>query len=87
MDKELHRFIRNFFGDKLNKACIRCNWTGTFLGGPKMPLEASEEELKSIGLCNRELQNICSEITLDKAKEAGIYEKLLPYSTKLLGSL
>ena len=86
-DIDLHRFIRKFFGDKLNKACIRCNWTGTFLGGPKMPLEASEEELKSIGLSNQELLNICSEITADKAREVGVYERLVPYSTKLLNNL
>jgi len=83
VDKELHTFIRKFFGDKLNKACIRCNWTGTFLGGPKMPLEASEEELANIGLSNQELQNICSRITVEEAKKAGVYERLIPYSTKL----
>ena len=83
VNKDLHRFIRSFFGDKLNKACIRCNWTGTFFGGPKMPFEASDKELKDIGLCNQELLDVCSGITIAKAKNAGVYEKLLPYSTRL----
>lgn len=87
VDKELYKFIRSFFGDKLTKACIRCNWTGTFFGGTEMPLMASEEELENIGLSNKELQNICSEITVDKAKEMGVYEKLLPFSTRLLNNL
>jgi hypothetical protein len=85
-DKQLYRFIKRYFGDKLNKACIRCNWTGTFLGGPTMPLKASEEELKRIGTCNREIKIICKDITVTEAKRAGVYGKLLPYSTKLLSS-
>lgn len=84
VDADLHRFIRKFFGNKLDKACIRCNWTGTFLGGPKMPLEASEDELRSVGLCNQELLDICNKITVEEAKNNGVYEKLIPYSTKLL---
>ena len=84
VDRDLHKFIKNYFEDRLNKTCIRCNWTGTFLGGPKMPLEASEEELKSVGSSNNELQSICNKITVEVVKNAGIYEKLVPYSTKLL---
>jgi hypothetical protein len=84
VDKGLYNFIRKFFGDKLNKACIRCNWTGTFLGGPKMPLEASEEELRNVGSSNQELLNVCNKITVEEAKKDGVYEKLIPYSTKLL---
>jgi hypothetical protein len=80
---KLHKFIRKFFGDKLDKACIRCNWTGTFLGGPKMPLMASEEELKSVGSSNKELLDICKKITVKEAKKDRVYENLIPYSTKL----
>lgn len=83
VDPDLYRFIRKFFGNKLDKACIRCNWTGTFLGGPKMPLEASEEELRSVGSSNEELLNICNKITVDEAKRSNVYERLIPYSTKL----
>jgi len=84
VDADLYRFISKFFGNKLDKACIRCNWTGTFLGGPKMPLEASEIELRSVGSSNEELLNICNKITVKEAKKSGVYEKLIPYSTKLL---
>jgi len=83
VDRDLHRFIRRFFGDKLDKACIRCNWSGTFLGGPRMPMEASDEELKDIGSSNEELLEICRKITIDEAKNAGVYERLVPYSAKL----
>lgn len=84
VDVDLHRFIRGYFKDKLNNACIRCNWTSTFLGGPTMPLEASEEELKNIGMSNKDLLNICEKITCDEAKKDNVLEKLIPYSTKLL---
>jgi len=84
VDAELYGFIKHFFGDKLEASCIRCNWTGTFLGGPKMPLEASEEELKNVGISNKILYDICRKITVDGAKEEGIYKKLLPYSVKLV---
>ena len=84
VDIKLHKFIRKYFGDKLNKACIRCNWTGTFLGGPKMPLMASQEELKSVGTSNKELLDICKKITTKEATKSGIYVRLVPYSTKLV---
>ncbi|HBP51201.1 MAG: hypothetical protein US68_C0006G0078 [Candidatus Shapirobacteria bacterium GW2011_GWE1_38_10] len=86
VDANLHSFVRKFFGDKLNKACIRCNWTGTFLGGPKMPLEASEEELRSVGSSNQEMLNICNKVTVEEAKKSGVYERLIPYSTRLMQS-
>lgn len=83
VDVDLHRFMKKYFGNKLNNACIRCNWTGTFLGGPKMPMEASEDELKNIGLSNEDLLEICEKITVNEARDRNVFDKLVPYSTKL----
>lgn len=84
VDVTLHEFIKNRFEDKLSKSCIRCNWTGTFYGGPEMPMEASEEELADVGLSNKILLDICRRIDVREAKKKHVYGKLLPYSTRLL---
>jgi len=84
VDKDLHRFVRKHFKDVLHKPCIRCNWSATFFGGPKMPLEASEEELRSVGLSNKLLLDLCNNVSVDSAKSFGVYNDLIPYSTKLI---
>ena len=83
-DPDLHALVNGMFGDKLSKACIRCNWTGTFWGGPDLPMKASDEELQAVGLSNGELLQICSQLTEQAALKMGIMEKLLPYSSKLM---
>jgi len=83
-DPELHTLMNGMFGENLGKACIRCNWTGTFWGGPKMPMEESDAELADVGLSNRVLLDICEKLTEKEAIKMGVVEKLLPCSTKLL---
>jgi len=83
-DPKLFAVVRELFGDKLSKACIRCNWTGTFWGGNNFPMEASNDELGDIGLSNEELLNICSNLTEQKAIDMDIVDRLIPFSTKLL---
>ncbi len=83
-DPELFSIVRGLFGDKLSQACIRCNWTGTFWGGDNFPMEASSDELESLGLSNEELLDICSNLTEQKAIDMGMVDKLIPFSTKLL---
>ncbi len=83
-DPELHTLMTGMFGENLSRACIRCNWTGTFWGGPKMPMDASDEELAGVGLSNKILLDICDKLTEKAAIKMGIVEKLLPFSTKML---
>lgn len=83
-DPELHDLMNGMFGENLGKACIRCNWTGTFWGGPQMPMEESDLELADVGLSNRALLDICDKLTEKEAIKMGVVEKLLPCSTKLL---
>jgi hypothetical protein len=83
-DPDLYTLVNGMFGDKLSKACIRCNWTGTFWGGPDLPMKASDEELKAVGLSNEELLQICCKLTEQAALKMGIMDKILPYSSKLM---
>jgi hypothetical protein len=83
-DSDLHALMRGLFGDKLGKSCIRCNWTGTFWGGTKMPLIDSDEELSQVDLSNEELFRICAQLSENIANDINVLEKLLPLSTKIL---
>ena len=87
VDQDLHEFIRGYFGDKLGKSCIRCNWTGTFYGGPDMPMKASEEELNEVGLSNKELLDICARIGAKEIAELGLMDRLDPYSARMMRTL
>lgn len=82
-DTNLHSLMTGLFGENLGRACIRCNWTATFWGGPSMPMEASDEELKGVGLSNKILLDICEKLTESDAIKMGVIEKLIPYSTKV----
>lgn len=84
VDPDLHTLMTGLFGENLGRTCIRCNWTGTFWGGPTMPLEASDEELSGVGLSNKILVDICEKLTETEAIKMGVVEKLLPFSTKML---
>jgi hypothetical protein len=81
-DPELHFLVNEMFGEKLAKACIRCNWTGTFWGGPELPMKASDEELREVGLSNDELLEICAGLTEHAALKMRLLDKLMPYSSK-----
>ena len=83
-DPDLHTLMTGMFGETLGRACIRCNWTGTFWGGPTMPMEASDEELSGVGLSSKILLDICEKLTENEAIKMGVVKKLLPFSTKML---
>lgn len=83
-DTELFAIVRGMFGEKLSQACIRCNWTGTFWGGDKFPMDASNDELSSLGYSNENLLAICEKLTEQEAINMGVVDKLIPFSTKML---
>jgi len=65
------------------RGCIRCNWTASLMGNPELALSQSEEELKNLGTSNTELRQSYSWFTPQMAKEVGLLDSYLPFSTRL----
>jgi hypothetical protein len=82
-NKALAEFMHQQIGDILHQWCIRCNWTASFMGGTKLPLAASEEELSDISLSNQQVEALQQKITYAHAESAGFKPYLLPFSSRI----
>jgi hypothetical protein len=53
------------------------------MGGTKLPLAASEEELSDISLSNQQVEALQQKITYAHAESAGFKPYLLPFSSRI----
>lgn len=65
-----------------NRACVRSNWTASFLA-PEKAVSFSDNELKQYGSSNQKLLKASKKISLDLVKKMKIdLRSLIPYSTR-----
>ena len=81
-DLEIKKTVLEVMGKMVNSFCIRCNWTGSFWASEELALNDSEKELATYGLSNRKLRIKEKEYLKYLEANKGIFEKLVPYSTK-----
>lgn len=80
-DPRMHALAKGSLGEMVNRVCIRGNWTMSFIGTHKSHAEFSDEELERAGVTPADLEAARLRLTVQVARDAGLFDRLVPHST------